>query len=281
MTRTGASPRLARHLPDPFVEVNPRDAERFGVDAQGFARVMTQHGACVLRVIVTDRQPEGSLFAPIHWTDETAAQARVGALVAAVVDPFSGQPESKATPAAIAPVSFLRFGFLLSRRKAAFDARVWWARCAIAEGYGYRIATNLSDDHWRTSMRQRGAGEDVIEYIDETAQVSRGAIFHGTRADFLWALAPVAPDWDVDLSQFSKEQAGRAERFALVAGRRDRSATEEGALVCACFDVGAKRIETLARQGLRSTAEIGSACKAGTNCGSCLPEIRRCLDAIA
>lgn len=281
MTRTGASPRLARHLPEPFVEVNPRDAERFSVEANGFARVTTQYGACVLRAVVTDRQPEGSLFAPIHWTDETAAQARVGALVTCVVDPFSGQPELKATPAAIAPVSFARAGFLLSRRKATFDARVWWARCAIADGYGYRIATDLSDDDWRASMRQSVAGDDVVDFIDEAAGVSRGAIFHGARAAFLWALAPVAPDWEFELSQFAKEQAGAADRFALVVGRHDNAAEDEGALVCACFGVGAKRIAALARQGLRSTADIGSACKAGTNCGSCLPEIRRLLDARA
>ena len=46
----------------------------------------------------------GSLFAPIHWSDETASSARIGDLVTPANDPYSGQPEAKATPAAIAPV---------------------------------------------------------------------------------------------------------------------------------------------------------------------------------
>ena len=35
------------------------------------------------------------LFAPIHWSDANASAARVGALVAPLTDPFSGQPENQ------------------------------------------------------------------------------------------------------------------------------------------------------------------------------------------
>ena len=38
----------------------------------------TQHGACVLKIVVTDAQQRGSLFAPIHWSDENASSARIG-----------------------------------------------------------------------------------------------------------------------------------------------------------------------------------------------------------
>ena len=37
MTRTGASPRLARHLSEPFIEINDADARQFGVKDGGFA----------------------------------------------------------------------------------------------------------------------------------------------------------------------------------------------------------------------------------------------------
>ena len=47
MTRTGLSPRLGQHLPEPFVEVHPDDALRHGVADGGFARVTTDYGhAC-------------------------------------------------------------------------------------------------------------------------------------------------------------------------------------------------------------------------------------------
>ena len=53
MTRTGESPRLGQHLPEPFVEVHPDDALKFGVADGDFARVTTDYGQCTLRV---DRQ---------------------------------------------------------------------------------------------------------------------------------------------------------------------------------------------------------------------------------
>jgi Uncharacterized anaerobic dehydrogenase len=72
MTRTGASPRLGQHLPEPFVEVHPDDAARHGVADGGFARVTTDYGQCTLRVVVSERQQRGMLFAPIHWSEVTA-----------------------------------------------------------------------------------------------------------------------------------------------------------------------------------------------------------------
>ena len=47
MTRTGMSPRLGAHRPEPFVEVHPHDASAHGLADGGFARVATAHGACV------------------------------------------------------------------------------------------------------------------------------------------------------------------------------------------------------------------------------------------
>ena len=115
MTRSGMSPRLGQHLPEPFVEVHPDDAIKFGVADGGFARVTTDYGQCTLKVAVSARQQRGMLFAPIHWSEATASAARVGALVAPFTDPFSGQPESKATPASIAPYEYVFRGFALSR----------------------------------------------------------------------------------------------------------------------------------------------------------------------
>jgi assimilatory nitrate reductase catalytic subunit len=116
MTRTGLSPRLGQHLPEPFVEVHPDDALKYGVTDGSFARVTTDYGQCTLRVIVSERQQRGMLFAPIHWSEANATGARVGALVAPITDPFSGQPENKATPAAIVPYEYVFRGFALSRK---------------------------------------------------------------------------------------------------------------------------------------------------------------------
>ena len=49
-------------------------------------------------------------------------------------------------------------------------------------------------------------------------------------------------------------------------------------VVCACFGVGADSIrKAVSSGGARNVAEIGEATCAGTNCGSCLPELRRII----
>ncbi|HEV7406847.1 MAG TPA: nitrate reductase, partial [Bradyrhizobium sp.] len=153
MTRSGLSPRLGQHLPEPFVEVHPDDAIKFGVTDDSFARVVTDYGQCILKVAVSERQQRGMLFAPIHWSEETASTARVGALVAPLTDPFSGQPENKATPASITPYEYVFRGFALSRVKLELPDHVWWARVSVAGGYGYLFADNADLMRWPSWLR--------------------------------------------------------------------------------------------------------------------------------
>jgi assimilatory nitrate reductase catalytic subunit len=273
MTRTGASPRLGLHLPEPFVEINPHDATLCGVADGGFGSVKTRYGDCVLRVRVTDRQPKGQIFVPIHWTDETASHARVSALVAPFLDPHSGQPESKATATAITPTKYSRHGFLLSRRSMELPPAIWWARATIEGGYGYRIACEMSDDDWLELLRPF-IGEDVITLTDVERGVARGAAFVNGKAQFAWSLDSRVLSWDAMLEQFSRE---KPDRLAILSGGSS-SRSPGSPLICACFGICEDQIASLVSRGLSTTTEIGGACKAGTNCGSCLPEIRRIAD---
>jgi assimilatory nitrate reductase catalytic subunit len=276
MTRTGASPRLARHLPEPFVEINPSDAARLCVEDGGFARVATPYGACILRAVVTDCQPAGHIFAPIHWTDDSAADARVGALVAPFVDPFSGQPELKATPAAVSPFRFARQGFILSRKPTVLPESVWWAQVAIAKGYAYRVAANLQDDDWAEIISAATVSKDIVQLIDETKSVFSGAAFIEDHATLIWSLSPLSPPWELALELFARDRLDDSERLSFLSGRSGGS-TNEGPLVCSCFSVGQKQIEAAIQQGCRSASDVGKATRAGSNCGSCRPEIERLI----
>src|SRR5258708_6063932 len=82
MTRTGESPRLGQHLPAPFVQAHPDHAAEYRMHDGDLAPVTTDYGQCTLRVIVSERQQRGMLFAPIHWSGANATGARVGSLVA-------------------------------------------------------------------------------------------------------------------------------------------------------------------------------------------------------
>jgi assimilatory nitrate reductase catalytic subunit len=66
---------------------------------------------------------------------------------------------------------------------------------------------------------------------------------------------------------------------AVLAGRAPGRQPDQGAVVCVCFEVGAKTIVgAIAEQRLTSVAAVGQALGAGTNCGSCRPAIARLLE---
>jgi Molydopterin dinucleotide binding domain len=75
MTRS-LSPKLASHMPDPFVEVNPDDASKLGLakmDSPGLARRMGP--SCCVSTSPPRRSPAGSLFQSTGTTRWRGAHA--------------------------------------------------------------------------------------------------------------------------------------------------------------------------------------------------------------
>jgi assimilatory nitrate reductase catalytic subunit len=272
-------PAARRDLPEPFVEVHPDDAALHGLQDEGFARVTTAHGACVLKVRVAEGQQRGSLFVPIHWSDETAASARVGALVASPTDPYSGQPEAKATPSAIAPVDFALRGFVLSRRPLALPRDDVWTRLAVPGGVGYLLASNADPATWRALAH--GWHDPMVEraeYVDTPRAAYRMAAFVDGRLDLCLFVGPAAaaPQWNAARALFESATVAEPQRRMLLSGRSADGLPDLGPVICACFGVGLSAIRDALGNGAASDVEeIGRALRAGTNCGSCLPELKR------
>ena len=51
--------------------------------------------------------------------------------------------------------------------------------------------------------------------------------------------------------------------------------------MCVCHDIGAFEIEEAIAGGADTVPAIGAACRAGTNCGSCRPELSRMLEELS
>ncbi len=67
-------------------------------------------------------------------------------------------------------------------------------------------------------------------------------------------------------------------RRALLAATEVGS-EDAGALVCSCFQVGERQIAAAIENGSRSVEALGQRLQCGTNCGSCIPELRGLLAA--
>jgi assimilatory nitrate reductase catalytic subunit len=228
-------------------------------------------------VHINEGQQRGALFVPIHWSDETASAARTCELVAPHTDPFSGQPEAKATPAAITPVAFGYRGFALTRAPFAPPTGAWWSRVALGGGIGTLLATNDRPELWRDQVATLMAGE-LTELVDLKRGIYRAAAFRAGRLESALFLGPAesAPQWDAVKALFESPELADLERRMVLSGRSVDGLTETGPVICACFGVGLGVIrDAIASNGATDVEAIGKALRAGTNCGSCLPELKR------
>ena len=281
MTRTGLSPRLGSHVTEPFVAIHPRDAARFGLTDGGLARLSNHHGAGTYRVVATPNQARGAVFVPMHWNDETASDARTGSLVHAIVDPLSGQPDSKATPVAIEPVAVQAAGFMLARRRVMLPRDSYWAWSAIGDGYAARIDTSGDGGDLLDALRVACGPADILRYEDKRRDLLRTALMAGDRLVGALFLAPaaLAPKWSLLADAWAADAIDQPLRRVMLSGKTLDGAVDEGPNVCACFGVPQGRIVAAIQAGASSPAAIGAKLKAGTNCGSCIPELKRLVAA--
>ncbi|HLH50465.1 MAG TPA: molybdopterin-dependent oxidoreductase, partial [Roseiarcus sp.] len=286
MTRTGKSVRLSQHLAEPYVEIHPEDAARFGIADADIIRVATAGEAILARALLSARQLRGAVFVPIHWSAQYAAAGRVGRLALGLVDPYSGQPASKNAPVRIERFVAARYGFAILRdRPSNLDAG-YWAIAKCAGGWRLELAFAQAERDWpafAAQLLQAGADAQILAYRDLGADQLRFAAFAGERlagALFL-ASAPVAASRDWVVSQLDAKFPSPAARLAIIAGRPPRGVADRGVIVCSCFGIGANQIASAIAAGDATVEAIGDATQAGTNCGSCRAEIRAMIGAPA
>ncbi|MEX0282453.1 MAG: molybdopterin-dependent oxidoreductase [Arenibacterium sp.] len=275
MTRTALSARLSAHLAEPFVDLHPVDAAALGVGSAELVRLQSPQGCAILRARITDAQQQGHLFAPMHWTGETAPAARVDALVAAEVDPISGQPESKAAVVAAKRFDACWYGFAISA-KDIHPRSEYWARARTSGGWRAELAGSASVADWEAEARLLfGLTEAEVQSIEDTSRGTARLAFHENGrliAALFVSRAPVAVMRDYLANIVGSDVPD------VLTGMTPANRPNPGPVLCACFGVGVNTIlHAIETDGLMSVEAVGEALSAGTNCGSCRPEISALL----
>ena len=282
MTRTGRTPRLFSHWPEPTVAVHPQDA---GALPDGsLARVSGPDGTSVLRVRHDPGLRPGTLFAPMHWTARFCDEGRVNPAVSAATDPVSGQPDLKHAPVRIEPFAAHWHGFLLSRVQPPGDIAAWSALIPLGAGgviAAWRMelaGTDAAEDAAARIERWAAGGGAWLRLTDPAMGMVRLARVQDGRLEACVFIAPThvlpARDWLAQLIQQSAITLD--DRRTLLAGRPASGPAPEPSL-CVCHSVSAGTIRAAVRDGCGSVDAVGARTLAGTGCGSCRPEIARLL----
>jgi assimilatory nitrate reductase catalytic subunit len=268
--------------------MHPDDAARAQLVDGGFARIESRHGAAIMRVRVTETQTGGEVFAAMHWSESNASTGPADRLVGGACDPVSGQPELKATAVMALPQPMAWHGLLLRRASVRLQSVDYWCRIAIDGGFGYTLSgieKLAADDETPDAARilawlGAAATSDLAVYADPARGVFRYASFvdGALEACLFIARDPASlPDRAAAVMMFA-EPAPDHNRARVLAGVSLAGVPSPGPTVCACFAVGRTTILAAVQSAkLASVAAIGEALRAGTNCGSCLPELATIL----
>ncbi|MCF6203028.1 MAG: nitrate reductase [Methylococcaceae bacterium] len=283
MTRTARSARLNAHISEPIIQVHLSDANRYDLLEGGLARLDSLWGNMLARVVITEEQRVGSVFVPMHWNDFLASKGRVNALVNPVVDPVSGQPESKHTPIKVTSYQPTWCGFIFSRAPLIPNDSEYWVKIKGEQYWRYELAgeTTIEDlSNW--TKKQLGEEGEWLEFSDQSVNRFRaGKIINNQLESIIFISAKhdlPARSW---LSQlFSEQELSDEIRMSILAGKPGAGLPDTGPMICACFGIGENTIKEAISCGSAKTVEdIGNLLKAGTNCGSCIPELKKIISA--
>ena len=311
MTRTGLAPALMAHTSEPLLTIHPIDAAAAGIGQGDLARLSTEQGETLLRADLRHTQRHGELFAPMHWSDRFTSAGPIARVVSANTDPVSGQPELKATPATLGRATVYFHGLLLRRGGGVLAEHCHWVRVPIAEGQMYRLAglrplptggeardfaarllgLPRSDPTQRDPTQRDPTQRDLhrsdlpragdwLEASDPSRGVLRLAvIFDGAlEACLFLARDPAALPAEAAVIPMLGAPVPDAARSKILSGRMYDATAADGPRVCACFAVTRNAIRhAVVTKRLESVRQIGALLRAGTNCGSCIPELEEIL----
>ncbi|MDX5376320.1 MAG: molybdopterin-dependent oxidoreductase, partial [Halomonas sp.] len=297
MTRTGRAPRLMNHRAEPFIELTPEDAAALGVEEHGLARLAGAGGEYIGRVRLSRGQRRGEVFVPMHWSGHFSATARMGALLEAHLDPLSGQPESKHGAVALAPLqpaweaTLLVADDLEVAESSWCDESRYWARIPLHGCQRWQLAGG------EPPGGEKEAPRDWLAWLEASLPVAptlwctdpasgrlraAGVDAAGRLRWWLMVGAPVElPNLSWLDARFEEAGAGTGlsaqHRRRLLAGCDD-GAANQGPVVCSCHQVGQRAILEAIREGDDSVEALGARLACGTQCGSCVPELKSLIE---
>ena len=316
MSRTGTLGRLFGHVPEPALEMNAQDMVRQGLVDGDLVQVSSRRGSLVIPVQASAQQAPAQVFIAMHWGEEflsgAGADGRrlggVNALTTPAFCPRSKQPELKNAAVKVVkaklPWRLLALAWLPHAQ--ALAARE--ALRPLMRDFGF--ATLVPFGRERSGVLFRAAAEHapapalllqieaelglaaagVLHYADPRRGQRRTMRLSGEadamRLDgFLLAGDIAAEAWVRPLLQ-DELPAQAYDRALLIPGAKAPVAlAPRGRQVCSCFDVSEARINatlaTLAGAPEARLDRLKLELKCGTNCGSCLPELRRMIRAQA
>jgi assimilatory nitrate reductase catalytic subunit len=311
MSRTGRVPQLYGHEPEPMLTMNASDIARRGLTAGEVVRVASRRGELLIRLAASGDIRSGQCYVPMHWGKLSLAASGshgINTLTVPAFDPVSKQPELKHTAVrverAAPPWSLVAFAYVEGgrdpvavadelreiARELSGDARDMFASTTLIgsehPGVVLRLAAEKAPE--RTTLEQIDrvlglVGRATLAYDDPRRNLSRRVRVDDDRLAGVRLAGDLAAEaWMRDFFLSGASVAELRQRLLAGSAQAPQGFKPRGKVVCNCFNVAESEIaEFCAGVPGDAAGKLGAlqaAKRCGTNCGSCLPELRTLVD---
>ncbi len=334
MTRTGLVGKLFGHVPEPVVQLNPKDMERLGLINGSLVHVTSKRGSIVVPCQSSADQGANQAFIAMHWgaaylsgrDHQNKPLMGINALTTSTFCPTSKQPELKHAVVKILkaelPWRLLAVAWIEEHEARTTQQHL---RSMMAE-FEFASCTPLSSTdsqgHERGGVMLRAAcsqapeiqklfqlekilrfsGKESLRYVDARRGQLRSMRLHSAEhiqkssthphehspstdtvlEGFIIAGETSSEGWLKTLLQTQSSTKAYGRRLLMTGSTPPIAQAQLGTTICSCVGVKdiAIRDHLKSKQGTKEEqlAALQSSLKCGTQCGSCVPELRRMIN---
>jgi len=300
MSRTGSVASLFAHAPEPRLALHPSDLERHGLQDGALARAVSRRGELYVMVEASEDLRPGLAYLPMHWGARFlgGTNARgVNGLTLAALDPSSKQPELKHCSIRVERAE-LGWRLVAFGRAADAAAHELFERLDPLMGK-FPFASRTLAGHQRPGVLLRLAARaapaadlltridrafglsasDALRYDDATRSIGRRIAIEKNGSGNAIRAVRLSGDtrserWLHDYWQRGEAVEAVRRYLALPLASPPGVEARTGRIVCVCHGVTENAIGEALERGTDTLAALQDELKCGTNCGSCVPELR-------
>ena len=295
MSRTGTVAQLYNHVEEPVMSMNQDDMTRRQLKSGDIVKLSNKRGSLNIRVQQSEEDIPAETFIPLHWGSQSMSGLGVNALMPPTFDKTSKQPELKHTAIKIEK---LDLPWQMTVMRTCGNLSLIENIRTLLKQFDYATCGLYGRDHGMVVLRAShhsapdaavierldqmlGMVEDapMLNYDDAKRGIHKRILVESGQVTGVKLIGEtLAADWlkqVMQQGQFTDE----LRRWALAplsappTGQKSR-----GKIVCNCFDVSENEIiETCEAGADFQTLQAKLQC--GTNCGSCVPELKRLVKA--
>lgn len=301
MSRTGTVAQLFNHAEEPFIYMHPDDMSRRSIKNGDIVKVSNKRGSLTLPAQTSNEVQPSQTFIPMHWGSQFMHGLGVNVLMPSAVDATSKQPELKHTAIKIERLE-LPWHMSVMRRIKSLEtlheirgllSNFEYASCGLfgrenecSKGMLIlRAAHKEAPENLLISEIDRllGMTDDMslLNYNDLKRGISKRILVEHNPSNGKPQVTGVrlvgetlATDWLKEV-MVTGEFTAELHRWALAPLSMPPSGQgRRGKIICNCLDVAENDIIDTIQLGA-DLITLQNKLKCGTECGSCVPELKR------